>query len=273
MTRADIDALAGRILAAYDARLQIPSICAESPNFDLTQAYAVTAAVRRMRETRGEKPIGRKLGFTNSTIWDEYRVYAPIWGYVYNTTVTDISKTCRGVIDLTRVVEPRIEPEITLAFKRSPEPGMDERAILECIDWVAHGFEVVQSLFPGWRFSAPDTVAAFGLHGALILGPRHRIHDANLDEWLAILKTFQIALHCGDDLVDRGVASNVLGGPLSALRYTIEVLASDPDHPQIAAGEIVTTGTVTRAFPISGGQTWYSEFPDAPFEALTIETV
>lgn len=273
MKRADIDALAGRILEVYDARLQMPSICAERPEFDLAQAYAVTAAVRRMREARGERPIGRKLGFTNTTIWEEYRVYAPIWGYVYNTTVTDISSTCRGVLDLTRVVEPRIEPEITLAFKRSPEPGMDERAILECVDWVAHGFEIVQSLFPGWRFSAPDTVAAFGLHGALMLGPRHRVHGGNLDQWLNILETFQIVLYCGDSLADRGTASNVLGGPLSALRYTIEALSRDCDNPQIAAGEIVTTGTVTRAFPINAGQTWYSEFSGAPFEALTIETV
>jgi 2-oxo-3-hexenedioate decarboxylase len=48
---------------------------------------------------------------------------------------------------------------------------MDERTLLESIDWVAHGFEVVQSVFAGWQFSAPDAVAAFGLHGALLIGP------------------------------------------------------------------------------------------------------
>jgi hypothetical protein len=38
---------------------------------------------------------------------------------------------------------------------------------------VAHGFEVVQSIFPRWQFSVPDTVAAFGVHGALVIGPPH----------------------------------------------------------------------------------------------------
>jgi 2-oxo-3-hexenedioate decarboxylase len=47
---------------------------------------------------------------------------------------------------------------------------MDETALLACIDWVAHGFELVQSIFPGWKFSAPDAAAAFGLHGALLIG-------------------------------------------------------------------------------------------------------
>lgn len=273
MKRDDIEDLAGRILAAYDRREQIPSICASQPCFDLEKAYCVTAAIRDLRRSRGEIPIGRKLGFTNTKIWDEYGVYAPIWGYIYNTTVSDICTGLKSVFDLSRVVEPRIEPEITLAFKRAPQPGMDEREILECVDWVAHGFEVVQSLFPGWRFAAPDTIAAFGLHGALMLGPRHPVTPANFDQWMSILTTFEVSLLCNENIVDSGSAPNVLGGPLSALRHAIGVLAADRHNPQIAAGEIVTTGTVTRAFPICSGQTWRSSFAGAPFEGLTIETV
>lgn len=273
MTRDDIEALADNILAAYDGRRQIPSICAQRPDFDLAQAYAVTAAIRDRRQKRGEIPIGRKLGFTNTTIWDEYGVYAPIWGYVYNTTVTDISADLKYAFDLSRVVEPRIEPEITLAFKAPPHAGMDERDILECIDWVAHGFEVVQSLFPGWRFTAPDTIAAFGLHGALMLGPRHAVTSANAGSWMSVLTTFQVSLLRNDHLADAGVASNVLGGPLSALRHAIGVLSEDCYNPPIAAGEIVTTGTVTRAFPLSAGDVWRSSFSGSPFAGLTITAV
>ena len=48
------------------------------PDFGLKEAYQVTAAVRAEREARGERPIGRKIGFTNRTIWAEYGVHAPI---------------------------------------------------------------------------------------------------------------------------------------------------------------------------------------------------
>ena len=61
---------------------------------------------------------------------------------------------------LAGLAEPRIEPEIVFRLAAAPTPDMDERALLGCIDAVAHGFEVVQSIFPGWGFTAPDAVAA-----------------------------------------------------------------------------------------------------------------
>ena len=39
----------------------------------------------------------------------------------------------------------------------------------------------------------------------------------------------------------------------------IDLLARDQVNPPLAAGEIVTTGTLTRAFPISVGETWATE--------------
>ena len=47
--------------------------------------------------------------------------------------------------------------------------------IAGAIGWVAHGFEFVQSIFPGWRFKAADCVADGGLHGALFVGPRRAV--------------------------------------------------------------------------------------------------
>jgi 2-oxo-3-hexenedioate decarboxylase len=127
--------------------------------------------------------------------------------------------------------------------------------LLGCIDWVAHGFELVQSIFPRWEFTLPDTVAAYGLHGRLLVGPRHSL-DGQGDDWLGNLSTFEIDLERDEMVVDQGRASNVLGGPVSALRHLVEVLANDPVNPPLAAGEIVTTGTLTRAFPVAPGETW-----------------
>ncbi len=267
-----IDASAGEVIAALDGRRQISPISEREPGFDLDVAYAVTARVCDLRRARGERPVGRKLGFTNRNIWDEYDVYAPIWSYMYDTTVRWV-EPAGSDFDLSSVVEPRIEPEITLSLKRTPEPGMDEAALLECLDWVAHGFEVVQSLFPGWKFKAADTVAAFGLHGALMLGPKHAITAANSTEWLARLASFDVKLSRNGALIDTGHARNVLGGPLLALRNVVEVLSKDKINAPLAAGEFITTGTVTRAFPIARGEVWSTEFSGAPFEGLTLRVV
>jgi len=253
----DPNQVAQEIMEAWAARRQITPLAARVPGFDLEQAYRVTASLRRLRQARGERPIGRKIGFTNRTIWDEYQVYAPIWGDMYATTLQETDGN--AALDLSPYLEPRIEPEIAFGLARAPEPGMDEAALLACIGWVAHGFEIVHSMFPAWRFAAADTVAAFALHGAYRLGPRKPIAETPPEGWLAALTRFEISLYRDGTLVDRGQAANVLDGPLSALRHLNDLLAEDRHNPPLAAGEIITTGTVTRAFPVATGESWHTE--------------
>ena len=62
----------------------------------------------------------------------------------------------------------------------------------------------------------------------------------------------------------------MLGGPLSALRHLNNLLAEDPHNPPLAAGEIITTGTVTRAFPVAPGETWQTELHGLTLPGLAI---
>jgi 2-oxo-3-hexenedioate decarboxylase len=244
------------ILAAHEHRRQIAPLTGWDGGLDLAAAYRVAEEVRRLRAARGERPVGRKIGFTNTTLWDTYGVHAPIWGHVYDTTLHDHT-ALTGPIQLVALVEPRIEPEIVFGLARVPEPGMDEAALFGCLDWVAQGFEIVQSLFPGWRFAAADTVAAFGLHGLLVLGERVRIGPGSARGWIDGLAGFSVELLRNGAIADRGSARNVLrGGPLAALGHLVDVLAKDPGSPPLAAGEIVSTGTLTDALPVASGQVW-----------------
>ena len=174
----DVQTVAAEAFDVLDTGRQIAPFSSRFARFDLDDAYRVTAAVRQMRETRGEKPLGRKIGFTNRTIWDEYQVGAPMWGYLYDRTVHDLDDM-GATVSLAGLAEPRIEPEIVFGLASAPAPGMDERDLLGCVDWVAHGFELVQSIFPRWEFTLPDTVAANGLHGMLMIGPRHSLADTS----------------------------------------------------------------------------------------------
>jgi 2-keto-4-pentenoate hydratase len=53
-----------------------------------------------------------------------------------------------------------------IQFYTSPDPP----GANACIDWIAHGIEIVQSHFPGWKFQAADTIADWALHGRSFLG-------------------------------------------------------------------------------------------------------
>ena len=109
--------------------------------------------------------------------------------------------------------------------------------------------------FPNGNSLQQDTVAANGVHGALLIGPRHKI-GLQVAEWGKVLSAFEIDLLRDGRIMDRGQSKNVLGGPVSALRHLVELLAHDEINPPLAAGEVVTTGTLTRAMPVRSGETW-----------------
>ncbi len=268
-TAVPVQAIAAEADDALANHHQVAPFAARYPGFGLDEAYAAAAELRRLRQHRGEKPVGRKIGFTNRTIWAQFGVDAPIWGDMYDTTVRDVATDF--TFGLGKLTEPLIEPEIVFGLARAPEAGMDQPSLLGCIDWVAHGFEIVQSIFPGWKFTAADTIAAGGLHGAMLIGPRHRITERSPAEWRRALTRFEIALYRDGAPIDRGAAELVLGsGPLSALAHLVSLLARDPHNPPLRAGEIVTTGTVTRAFPVAAGQRWNTEISGIGLEGLTV---
>jgi 2-oxo-3-hexenedioate decarboxylase len=262
---------ARRLLSAIDDQQQIAPFSEQGPQFDIDAAYRITAEIRRLREARGERVLGRKIGFTNRSIWPEYGVSAPIWGYVYDTTVHALPAP--EPFDLSSFVEPRIEPEIVFGLSRAPQPDMDQRALLCGVEWVAHGFEIVQSVYRGWRFATADTVAACGLHGALLIGPRRIVRPAEAEGWFESLPTFRIALKRDDADVANGSGANVLDGPLSALRHLVGLLVDDAINPPLSAGEIVSTGTLTRALPIAPGERWSTKLSGIQLPGISLTLV
>jgi 2-oxo-3-hexenedioate decarboxylase len=271
LAKDEVARLAERILVAGDSVRSIAPITDCIAGFDLSDAYRVSAAVTRARIARGERPIGWKIGFTNETIWDEYGVHAPIWGPIYDSTLAAADSDGIARCTVGMLVEPRIEPEIAFRFASPPHPDMDETALLGCIDAVAHGFEIVQSIFPGWRFKAADTVAAFALHGRYVRGPLVAIADAERADWQKTLREFSITLFRDGAEIDRGAARNVLGGgPLTALRHFVRGVADDSDGSAVRAGDLVTTGTVTRAFPVKPGERWSTKVEGLPVKGMDI---
>jgi 2-oxo-3-hexenedioate decarboxylase len=263
MTTSDTTAKAVEILDALDRQQRLAAFS----GIEMREAYAVIAEMRRLRTARGETVMGRKIGFTNRTIWDEYKVFAPIWGYMYDTTLFEASAGRN--IDLSRFAEPRIEPEIAFGFSRAPQAEMSPAQILDCVDWISHGFEIVQSHYPDWKFTAPDTVANNALHGAFFLGEKVSL-TSDRAAWVEALTKFEISLFRNGELADKGHARNVLDGPLFAIKHLLDLLKDDPHNAPVAAGEVITTGTVTKAFPVASGERWRTEVHGLKLPGISI---
>lgn len=254
MQDVNIREIALEVLRAADNVNQIDPITSRFENFTIADAYEVAHFVHEKRLKQGWAPVGRKIGFTNAAMWSQYGVREPIWGYMYDRTVTQLTGQ-RAECFIGKFCEPKIEPEIVLHFGSTPSLAATTAELLKCIDWIALGFEIVQSHFPGWEFQAADTIADGGLHGELFIGERQTTHQLGRNI-IQNLETFEIALSCDSTLRETGNGANALGSPLKAVLHLLSVLSGQSGAMPIQAGEVITTGTLTSAFRIDAGEDW-----------------
>ena len=263
----DLAAVANDVLAALASKKQIAPFSSRPGGLGLGDAYRVTPLLRTAFEARGEKITGRKIGFTNSGMWKAYGVDAPIWGYATDRTTRDLVQA--GTLSVADFLQPRIEPEIMFGLKAAPSPGINDDALLDCIDWIALGYEIVQSIYPGWKFTAADVVAANGVHGHLLVGKRYPVASRKA-QWLHELAAFEVTLLCDGVVSQQGGGALVLGSPLNALSHLVGLLANDPHNPPLRAGEVISTGTLTLAMPVNAGQTWTAKVSGIPLEDISV---
>jgi 2-keto-4-pentenoate hydratase len=238
-----------------------PGTLADPAFPDLPAAYQAALAVRTLRLARGEVQRGFKIGFTNRNIWARYKVFAPIWGFVWNSTLS-FGEAGEAAVSLASLCQPRIEPEAVFGMKATPRADASLDDLFEALEWVAPGFEVVQSHQPNWKFAAPDTVADGGLHGRLLVGKNVPIAEIARDaqQLQSVLAATRVGLRKNGSLVEEGVGANVLDNPLRALRHFLRELRACPGAPDLQAGDVITTGTWTDAWPVEPGERWSARF-------------
>jgi 2-keto-4-pentenoate hydratase len=76
---------------------------------------------------------------------------------------------------------------------------------------------------------------------------------------MASLAGLKLRLYGDGVLKDEGVGANVLDGPVQALLHFVRELRATPGAPALRAGDIITTGTLTDAWPVQAGQTWHTD--------------
>ena len=250
--------LARDLIALHESPREVPLFSERYPGLTPLAGYEAARALHEHRIAGGWRAVGRKIGFTNRTIWPRYGVYEPIWGTVYDRTLIRASGSPASV-DLAGLVNPRIEPEICFGLRAAPDPTN----LLECIEWVAHSVEIVQCHHAGWKLTLADSTADNGLHGRLVLGPP----IAPPRDMAERLPEVLVELFRGDEKVDSGVGANVLDSPLLALGHLVNLLKERP----LEAGEIVTTGVITDAHPVRPGEVWRTRLSGLPLAGLTLE--
>ena len=68
-----------------------------------------------------------------------------------------------------------------------------------------------------------------------------------------------------------GAGRNALGSPLLSVAFLARILAGQPWAAPLAGGDIITTGTLTSAFPIRPGERWSANPMGLSLSPLAIE--
>lgn len=266
----ELQVLAAEIILAQDNNSKVTTYSSSGRDLSMSQAYRVSWLVHEERLKSGWKSIGRKIGFTNQEMWALFGVNQPVWSFVYDKTYEEIGSTY--ICPLLNLVQPKIEPEIVFCLRKAPSRGASEEEILGCIEWMAHGIEMVQCHYHDWKFTSTDAVCDASFHGKLLVGRKRYIlpDDANVG---TLLKACEVSLYRGDELVEVGYGRNVLGSPLHAVASLIEAIYREGSVYPILPGEVITTGTITKAYSVNPHEKWRTEFRQNDFPGLAINFV
>jgi 2-keto-4-pentenoate hydratase len=254
----DPAAIAQELVDAYEAGELLPETLSSREGFDLAAAYAVEAELARRRRAQGRTVVGRKVAFANPAVWPKLNLQTVAWGSMYDDTVQAANDV--AVVPVPFTYAPKLEPEVVFKLK-GPLTGdpADPVAVLNVVEWISLGYEIVDCPFPEWQFQPPDLVAAFGFHSGLVLGRPTAVTPSNAPTLATQLAEFKLRLFKNDTFVEEGGGKNVMRNPALCLGELAAALARSPGAEPLRAGELVSTGALTTPMLIAPGETWRAE--------------
>lgn len=254
----DTKTIAQELIDAFASGDLLPETLSSREGFDLRAGYAVEAELSRQRIASGRTIVGRKVAFANPAVWLKLKLDTVAWASMYDDTVQQANEADCNAVPFTYA--PKLEPEIVFKLKATVDGDpADPSAVLNAVEWLSLGYEIVDCPFAEWRFQPPDLVAAYGFHAGLVLGAPTTVTKANITALADQLAQFKLKLFKNDTFVEEGGGRNVLGNPALALGELAAAIRRSPWADPLKPGELVSTGSLTTPMLIAPGETWRSE--------------
>ena len=273
----DIHTLALELVAAYAERRPLAVPPSTRDGLDLTTAYGVEGELVRMRREAGRTTTGVKVGFANKAVWRVMKLDTLVWAHMYDDTVR-YANANEATLSLAQMISPKIEPEIVFKMKSPLAPGVTDAATaLEAVEWLALGFEIIDCPYADWKFQPADFVAAYGLHAALVVGDPLIVTRSHIPALAEQLPTFKVRLAKNGDVVEEGSGRNSLRSPalcLAELATAMSRASATQDGTEpLAAGDLVSSGTLTESTLIQRGAMWTASVEGIDLPTLTLSLV
>ncbi len=238
----DLPELARRVLADYDARTP-GRLSAGPPDLTTAQAYALQAEITRLREQRGEKVIGYKVGCTSRAIQTQLGVHEPIFGRLFDTEFHPPG----AHLTTARFANLAVEGEI--AVRLSQNLPCEPRSAVEYREAIAEVFPVIElhhHVLPGAWSPGRWLVVSNGLHAGFVFAePETRRSDA-------ANSARSLSVRINDVVVGNDAdAAALRDRTIESLRWLAGRLARFGLH--LCKGQVILTGSSLELFPVFPG--------------------
>ncbi|MGV1034312.1 MAG: 2-keto-4-pentenoate hydratase [Microbacteriaceae bacterium] len=249
MTINDIASASAALQAAETDRRARGRITEEWGGLDLAAGYAVQAETIRAKVAAGDRIIGTKLGLTSRAKQERMGISSPLTAVLLESYILPADVP----IPLDQLIQPRVEPEIVFVMgKRLEGPGVTAATALDAVEAVYAGFEIIDSRYTDYSFALPDVVADNASSALFVVGGK-AVRPADIDLLLEA-----VVLSVDGRVVATATGAAVQGHPAEALALAANELARE--GRAIEAGEIVLTGGLTDAVPVTAGSQISAEF-------------
>lgn len=237
-----IERLAAHLDAAETERREVHKITDDYPDMDWEDAYAIQDALRALKEARGVRVAGLKMGLTSHAKMRQMGVVDPVYGFI-----TDYGAVADGgEIDTQRLIHPKVEAEIAFVTKRPLKgPGCHIGSVLAATDFILPAVEIIDSRYENFRFDLKSVIADNTSSARYVLGGTYR-NAEGID-----LKNLGVVMEKNGEVVAMASGAAVLGHPAQSVAMLANMLGAR--GREIPAGTLILTGGVTEAVAVAAG--------------------
>ncbi|MES1167074.1 MAG: hypothetical protein ABUL68_03650, partial [Pseudomonadota bacterium] len=207
----------------------------------IDEAYQAQQVAVDYRLKRGEVLRGYKVGCTSQSIRQQLGLTEP---YYAQMTAPHVQMDHATPLDWTRYVNLALEPELVICLGRDIQPDrVADADLIASIDYLSTGIELHHFKFWYGKPTAQELIVSNGLFAGLVVGPG-RVKADRLDFQTEVFRLLR-----DETEVAKGVACDIMGGPLESLRWLASKLARRGET--IKAGQLVIPGSPVALVPIT----------------------
>ena len=250
LSAAELRSVAVRMLADYDAG-RPNALFAERDRDWVTMedAYAVQRAVAALRQARGERCVGYKVGCVSPAIQRQLGLHQPVRGYLWASERHESGT----FLEHARYVHLAIEGELALQLRAAPSSGTRGQDLLDCIERWFPVLELHQAVFRGCIPTSQELVAGNAMHAGFVVptgGASASIATA-VGHAFDQLRCPEIRVELDGQPVETRSVDELPGGPLGSLRWLVSSL--EQDHQRLPPDALVLTGSPNRLLRVVPG--------------------